>query len=323
MFENERSLISDHNSGMSFGVDGHLSILGYYREGKYNKKYVVECSICKLDPELFKLGRFITSLGHLRSGKLPCGCSSVPKWTKDQQVIRVNRIIQPKGCYLSAMNVYEGQYTKVTVCCKIHGCWETSIAGIINNNFYCKECNQDNILGGMKKPDHVMIKSFMNTGVFHKDTKFERSSRKTSQGARNYWKVYCPVCDSKGEATSSDLRRGYRPCNCYKNPKFSYINLVKDGDNIIAIKFGITSNFKDRLFRQNLKSVYKIENYGIWEFPSKDLCYRSELEIKQKLLCGILSRQEMLDGFTETTFSYNLEKIIEIFESFGGIRAQF
>lgn len=317
----EQPLTTDNNNGSVFGESSQIKVIGYFRKGKYDKRYVVECSTCKQDPELFGKGLFVTSLQHLKLGKIPCGCSKVPKWSVEQQFIRSKRVIESLGYKLARMENYRDQQSKITITCQEHGEWESTVSAVINKGVYCKGCYPDRKQLGVRKPEEEMVSSFLSSGTFHPESKFWRSSRKNSKGQMVYWYVYCPICDSTGESTSSDLQRGYRSCNCYKNPKQAYLNLVKDSDgSIVAIKFGITSNFKDRLFRQNLRSVFSVENYGIWEFDSKSTCYNAELQLKRTVECGVLSKQEMYDGWTETTFPHNIEIVVSTFEDFGGVR---
>lgn len=319
-YESLDSLLQDSFSGLLFGEENQITVLGHYQEG-YKKTYIVCCSICNQDVELFNKGMFTTSRGHLKSGKLPCGCSKVPKWNTDQQFIRVLRACSAMGYELitDLSNLdYKDQSTKITVLCKLHGKRTVPISSITKLR-KCRKCVDDDNSISNRKSDCEMIKNFMSSGAFHEDTVFFRSDRKTTQGSKNYWWVDCPVCNSSGEALSGDLKKGNQPCECIKNQRQSYINLVADGDLPIAIKFGIAKDYKSRIPRQSKHSAYDIENLKAWHFPTKESCILAELECKQTLECGVVSRQDMPDGFSETTHVYNLDKISEIFEKHGGI----
>ena len=41
---------------------------------------------------------------------------------------------------------------------------------------------------------------------------------------------------------------------------------------------------------------------------------------RRELDCGVLSKEEFPDGYTETTWVYNLDKIVEIYERNGGVK---
>lgn len=311
-------LSQDNFSGSKFGLESQVTVLGHVQVG-YVKTYVVCCTVCQKDTELFQNGLFTSSRGHLNSFKLPCGCSPNPKWNKDQQLLRAKRSAEKMGYgfrYDPILHPFTGQTTRCFLTCEIHGEWETHVNSVVLGRV-CKKCSDSS--GRAKKEDSVMTKAFLNSGAFHPDTIFYRSERKTSQGAKNYWWVECPVCNSKGEVTSSDLRKGNQPCECVNNQRQSYVNLVSDKETPIAVKFGIAKAYKTRVQKQNRKSIYDVTNLKAWEFPTKESCILAELECKQSLDCGIVPREEMPDGFSETTHVYNLDKISEIFEKHGGI----
>ena len=92
-----------------------------------------------------------------------------------------------------------------------------------------------------------------------------------------------------------------------------------DGETCIAIKFGIANNSFQRLKSQNRRSVYQINNHLIYKFPNIDSCKSAEKECKAVLVCGVVSRSDVPDGHTETTYSNNLERVVEIYEKHGGV----
>lgn len=319
LFKNDRELFQDKYCGLIFGENNQLHVLGYFRVGEYTKKYVVECSSCKQDNELFNNGRFIASIANIREGKYPCGCSPAPKWNPDQQIVRAERQLQMKGYNLVNYEKYNGQETKIVVNCPVHGEWSTSFMHVINGRG-CRKCadNQNSI--NNRKPDELMIASFFASGAFHPRTEFWRSERKTSQGAKNYWYVFCPSCNSTGESTTSDLKRGFRPCDCFSNPRQAYVNIIYDDGFPVAIKYGITTNLKDRIYRQNKKSAYETENFGLWKFETKELCRAAEALCKREFPFPVLNSAEFIDGWSETTSILNLDRVIRIFETNGGLR---
>ena len=319
---NTDQLSQDKFSNSIFGEKGQLKILGHFQEG-YKKSYIVECSICSCDPDLFGKGLFISALGHLKALKMPCGCSQIPKWNEDQQYLNTQRACIEMGYTLIGKVIGEqftGQSTKIEVYCSEHGIWNTTIRAITNCSYGCRKCADTKNSINNRIDDSVMIADFFSTKVFHPDTIFYRSERATATtNQKNYWWIECPVCNSKGEAISTDLKRGAQPCECFNNQRQSYVNLVSDEGTPIAIKFGIAKAYKTRVQKQNKKSVYEVTNLKVWEFSTRESCIRAELECKQSFDCGVVSRDEMSDGYSETTHIYNLDKISEIFEKHGGI----
>lgn len=151
---------------------------------------------------------------------------------------------------------------------------------------------------------------------------YEFAGWKESGEVRAYNKIKV-LCKDHGEfypsATNFLKGRGCPSCSG-KNQRECYINIIKDGELPIALKFGIAKNSATRVGSQNKKSAYIVENYAVWYFTDVFSCKDAERVCKQTLLCGILSKLEMPDGHSETTSVLNLEKIIQIYESKGGVR---
>lgn len=384
----------------TFGDEGQLQVIGH-DGGKGGKKYyILSCSKCSQDSGLFGDGIFKSLKGNLMKGRVPCGCSKSIKWDREQYHVLCSRKASDIGCvFLGFVGVWKAQNTKIKMACEKHGEWSTgSIGPLINmgagcvrcgvevssrintkpdeamiasfhnsgafhsntqfwrstklssNGYkpywfmYCGECGEtrESMSGGLQKgclpcacgkearriatikthtkPDEVMIKSFFDSEAFHADTKFWRSDRLDSRGTKRYWLMYCPECKETAEATSCNLQRGKRPCGCSKQRQQEcYINFVVDGDNKVALKFGIANNSKQRIKVQNRKSVYELIQHEVYKFPDVSSCKKAERDCKKKLDCGILLKRDMPDGWSETTWIYNLSKIQEIYKKFGGV----
>lgn len=310
-----------------YGEYSQLSLVGWNGQASQGKKkYVLYCSICAKDPELFGDGYFWALAGNIGQGRAPCGCSKQPSWNKDQYIVMCHREATKRGYnFLGMTGEYKGHKTRISLECVIHGVF-SSIMGALSSKkrrVGCKSCM--GLRTGLRslKPDAVMIESFFKSEGFHPETKFYRSERRSRAGKRAYWYMECPDCGEKGEATTGALQKGSRPCACsHMSQKEAYINTVTDIDLgiAIALKFGIAKNSKERAKRQNGFSVFKVETHSIYKFATVQSCKRAENQCAKQLECGIILRRDMPDGFSETTWVYNLDKIIEIYESNGGIQ---
>lgn len=302
-----------------FGDKGQLEVVGWSGRKSRNKLYIVKCSICSQDPDLFGEGYFRSLKGGLVTGQIPCGCSRSPQWSKEQYTILCTRKAKELGNqFLGFMGEWRGKKTTVKLLCTKHGEWFTNnIEGCISGRG-CPRCKADT----HTKPDEVMIKSFFDTGCFHFDTKFWRSDRLNSSGHKAYWYMSCPVCEEIGESFSGDLQKGKRPCACNMHRQQEcYINwLIDDHNMTVAIKFGIANSSKQRIKRQARFSAYNIKQHSVYTFPSVEQCKQAERECRQELECGVVLKRDMEDGYTETTWVYNLDKIVEIYERNGGVK---
>ena len=307
-----------------FGNEGQLEVVGWSGKNKSRAKfYLLKCKICSCDSELFGDGYFKSEKSSLVGlSAIPCGCSRRPSWSKSQFAVLCNRKAAELGyTFLGFSGTWIGQNTKITLNCKDHGTWTSgSINNFISKARGCTVCGIDSSATSKIKPDDVMSASFFALGAFHPDTKFLRSERVNSYGLKPYWHVYCPDCQEQGESSSSDLQKGQRPCACSKHRQQEcYINIIFDSENAVAIKFGIANNSKARIRKQNKNSIYDIRQHTVYQFSSVSSCKSAERECKRDLVCEVVPRQEMLDGFTETTYVYNLDKIKQIYKKHGGV----
>ena len=305
-----------------FGDEGQLEVVGWSGRRKSQKFYITRCTTCAEDYELFGGGYFRSTKGDLNKGAIPCGCAFSPRWSKEQYRILCSRKAIELGYeFVDFTGDWKGVSTKIKLCCKKHGDWSSSyIHVLINGGRGCPLCGQETASMSLTKDDGTMIESFFASGAFHPDTKFWRSGRKNKVGRRSYWFMSCPRCGETEEAYSGSLQKGSMPCGCsVQRQKECYVNMVRDDENVIAIKFGISNNSNQRLKMQNARSVYKIEKHSIYRFPDVASCKKAERECLQTLECGVVLKRDFSDGYTETTWIYNLDKIVEIYERNGGV----
>lgn len=317
-------ILLDDYSGTKLGENDHLEVIGWAGRNRTHKRYVIHCTVCEKDTDLYGDGYFTNLKADLEIGKLPCGCAKSSRKNEAQLKVLVERALLGTDCkFLGWVGRFEGVKTRCTLYCTEHGEWESSRASqvIYNNIVGCPKCGHNRIADARRLPDYVMIDKFMRSEAFHERTSFERSSRLNKRGYSIYWDVTCDKCDTTYSSNYTNLIAGKVGCNCgTHNYKYCYINLIRDGNDFIAVKFGVSKDKRRRQKEQDRVSIYCIEPYGVWEFNSKQACKLAENECLSTLFCGVVSRQEVPDGWSETTYTYNLDKIIRIYETYGGVR---
>jgi hypothetical protein len=308
----------------TFGEEGQLEVVGWSGKKGSKKLYVLKCSKCSQDSELFDEGYFRALKGNLVDmNTVPCGCSKKPQWSKEQFAVLCQRRAEELGyTFLGFEGEWLGAKTKIKMLCEKHGEWSSGIINsLINMGSGCPKCRDDAITGANRKPDDIMTASFFASGAFHPETKFWRSERLDSESKKKYWYMSCPDCDSVGEAASRNLQAGGRPCLCSKQmQQEAYINWLIDNNNMaVAIKFGITRDSKQRIKQQDSKSAYTLKQHSVYAFPSVQQCKQAERECKKELECGVVLKRDMPDGHSETTWAYNIGKVKDIYERNGGV----
>ncbi|MED6536177.1 hypothetical protein VWJ25_05915, partial [Escherichia coli O157] len=121
--------------------------------------------------------------------------------------------------------------------------------------------------------------------------------------------------------TPDDFLRGSgHPLRAGYSQQYAYVNIISDNDLPIALKYGIEKQKGKRVKQQNKKSLFKVKLICVYSFPTVINCKEAEKECKRLFGNGILSKKEMPDGYTETTTITNLEKILSIYEKWGGVK---
>ncbi|MNQ62135.1 hypothetical protein D3C85_764670 [compost metagenome] len=303
--------------GRKIGSKGQLTCVN--ADAKY--AYVV-CDICCVDIELHGPNPFRMLHSAFYMKQQPCGCSKSHRWTKEQYEILLSRKAESLGFMFNGFaEDFHGKTTKISLTCAKHGEWRS---GIISNFLHraigCPECKRELVGIRAKKDDDEIIKKFKLVDVFHPDTIFKRSNTKDAYGSY-LWEMHCPLCNQMGLSTASALKGGSKSCGCKKqNPTQAYINILKDGDLPIALKFGISKFSEMRLKEIKKDSVFEVENFAIFRFTNSEDCRDAESECLSSLDCGILTKRDIQNGFTETTHLYNIDTLVKIFENYGGIR---
>lgn len=317
----------DDLCGTRFGTQQQLEVLQVIDKVGYTKIYSVRCDICVEDPELFGEGLFKSYRNSIRNNYPPCGCGARPLWTEYQFKVICEREALKRGfTFRGFSGKYKGNKTLLELECSLHGVWaSTNVNHFLKGRgcpgCKCVTCSEVNIGNTHTRiDDDIMIEGFMSAGSFHPDTTFKRCDPDLTNRSVSDWVINCPLCETEVIAKSSNIKLGYRLCACEKpKQKYAYINIVSDQENILAIKYGIATNPEDRLKKQAWKAIYPMSNFGVWEFSDYQSCRNAETYCKRNFP-QFLSREEMPDGFSETTHPYNIDKIIKIYEDHGGIQ---
>lgn len=315
----------DEFVGTRFGKENQLEVIGWsgriYYKNKSRKAYIVKCNICANDSELFGDGLFSCPKNNLVGGQVPCGCSARPLWTKEQLEIRLSRkALGQNYKFISLLEPYTKATTKIEVSCPVHGSWLNMNANAFLSGQGCPNCAKERRVKKLaihnSFDDEEFIEAFLSTGSYHPDTIFERSERKQPNGKSNYWKYTCLYCNSTCEALGSSLKKGQKGCECSSyNPKQAYIRILKDGDIPIALKYGIANLTQNRWYKE---CKLDVEEHSNWIFDERSQCIAAERFCDNNLETRVVDKQLMPDGYTETTYIKNIDKIIAIYKSFGG-----
>lgn len=205
-------------------------------------------------------------------------------------------------------------------------CSTSYITTRYSKNRYCsKACsNSKRKKVNITTKQKVYCKRFIIEGGFDPATKFKilgSSVDIEAPGNGTVWEYTCVECGQVALSTTSCLIQGKRSCMCsLHRQKEAYINWLIDNNNMaVAIKFGIARDSKQRIKQQDSKSAYTLKQHSIYSFPDVASCKKAERDCKKELDCGVVLKRDMPDGYSETTWAYNIGKVKDIYERNGGV----
>ena len=112
------------------------------------------------------------------------------------------------------------------------------------------------------------------------------------------------------------------PSCAQRSQNIGYIHNIKENDNIIAIKFGITSKLNRRTRDQRNRTKLIIETESAWLFPTVKQCQECEKFIKRNFKCKFLTKEQLPDGYTETCNPLFYNDIVKIFKQYGAVEME-
>lgn len=197
------------------------TILGDNGLKSCNKKYLVSCSICSSDPELFP--EIWARKGDLLAHKLSCGCATHPSYSKEQYETMCRRKCYQHG--VTFLGLIETSVRPSIVNLKVEF---VDRGGNLMQNMsvsYFLYRYDPSKASTLIKCDNAHYEHKLRY-LFPQGTKFNRIGR-----SRKFM-VYCPICSENMlcrsgitstwfESTYSNLLAGCKPCFCSGHYQYS------------------------------------------------------------------------------------------------------
>ena len=228
------------------GKSGNIiSILGHNSLTGNKKKYVVHCSVCSIDEELFPKGSLKCNKYKLLSGCSPCGCNGKYKWSIVQREVLIRRRCDKTGyIFIAFERKQKGAFTKIKLYNPVTR----------NHSLTVRD-------------DEARVSIFKGTGKFPEGSTFTRSSLKDKRGESCIWEYTCPTCSEDKYvkagvctgvflSTNNALKLGKLPCRCtigkgYTKPQrgFDILEKLKECSGLFRGWIGKYTNGKDSKFK--------------------------------------------------------------------------
>lgn len=137
------TLLQDEHSGKIYGKNHQLTVIGYFVNNTENR-YVVKCSSCSKDTELYGNGLFESKIGNLNSGRIPCGCSRMYNPTKEQYDILYSRKATEVGLIFKEVIDFGKGVKHLVLICKDHGeLVRKAFRSFLKKGYSCKYCKME------------------------------------------------------------------------------------------------------------------------------------------------------------------------------------
>ena len=205
---------------------------------------------------------------------------------------------------------------KHAVRCPIHGVWWTDSNHHLNRSQGCPhpECCWQKI---------SEVKADTQENFLFKANKVHSDSYDYTKTVykRSFTEVIitCKRCEKDfTQVAGCHLSGNGCPSCAGKNQKQVYIFAVKDGNKVVGLKSGIAINYKSRLSRQRLYSVFDVEVLKVFRFENSDDCKAAEKTCINTLSSGFLTKEQYTDGFRETYPCDDLDKLVEVIKKYKG-----
>lgn len=297
-----------------------FSIVDDIPVGNHNKLFKLKCS------EGHTFDTTYTKL--IKRGSGCYHCTELQRRTTDEANAIVVAICENSEFRLFEKFDYVNIMTPIKVqCIKDDYVWNTTYAHFTRGKQCCPRCNGQEIISQEEAEKNIkdicLTRGYELTQPYIHDGIMSRIHLECTKDGSKWSPIYqafvnkgtgCPTCAGREQT-------------------YAYISSIKkeniDGTfDLIGYKYGIETILGSRTYDQDRRSIHKIERLSTYIFEHTNDCKAAEYEccsiLKKKNIgnfgmSGIISKEEMQDGFTETTTVDELEFIIETYKKFGGV----
>lgn len=211
------------------------------------------------------------------------------------------------GKYDYSKSTYTRRHDNIDIICPIHGKF-TQVAHYHLLGYGCKQCGIiQNRKARMKSTEQFIIDARKVHGNRYNYSNVEYN------GAHN---IISLICEIHGlfKQTATDHLSG---CGCpsctksgYKSNQKGYLYIQLVNENVY--KLGITNNPNTRIEQINSKSEFEHQYYKIFSSDDGKIINLLERKILKEIPHGVISKEQMKDGYTETFSSEYIEKVLEL-----------
>lgn len=302
---------------------GVITVIGHNGLVGDKSKYICDCSICKEDKDLYP-EKFLSPKKSLMSGSIPCGCSTRVVWKGYQVDVLLERKCKVYGYdYLGFVGDYIGvDKTAFKFLCPKHGVQERKFYEFYHkgDKFLCSDCKKEEFLSRrtnqaerLENIKRICVDKgyefcgFIGGKYKNTYTKFKFKCPEHGYKIKTYNDFvnagqYCPSCSKSGY--------------CTDKPGSFYIYKYKIFGYEEFYKFGITNRDVSIRSKEHIRGCDVINFECVYSKTYKDgkIPKTIESHIMEIEPVGVVDC--LHSGNTETIWGENIERIINICETF-------
>lgn len=206
---------------------GVLTVVAVIENGGNKLVLEIECSICSQDIDLWPKGSIFSYRPNINKGIIPCGCSSRPRWSREQYMTLIHRECNKKGYnFLGIKGDWNGSKTYICLNNPTTGnTWcTTNISSLLTVCVGDPKDSIERVSKLLELNTQLHIADFYKAG-FNKNYTFWRSDKLSKKGYTLYWNYTCPICSYDEyvinnvcsgifETSISSLKEGRLSCRC-------------------------------------------------------------------------------------------------------------
>lgn len=289
--------------GSVFGKDSQIEVISSIRESYKTTRYIVKCSKCAKDPELFSDGLFTSFKSALIRGQLPCGCSKRFTYSISQYETLIKRTFESdQYSFVGWEDTFSNTkrettyYRRFKYVCKDHGEKVMSVGKWLSGQrcSECKNCCKKDTEKFIKDATEVHGDSYQYCEVDYKDSHSPVRIRCDEHGIFKQ----SPTNHLQGQGCPSCAIGGF-DCN-----KPSVLYVMKCSGGLKFCGFGISNNF-DLRFRRHTYNLKKL-NTAIEDYKKFSMSGKQALTIENLIKSQFKILPQPVEGFVRESTDYLL-----------------
>ncbi|CAH9014964.1 putative meiotically up-regulated protein 113 [Vibrio phage 501E54-1] len=192
--------------------------IAWVAESNKVKTYSLQCRVCSKDEDLYPEGSITSTKGNLLAGKIPCGCKTPIRYSKEQKEVVVRRLCKARDYYFIGWKDSKTLYLQDN--------WTGAVSFVACSKFLkggdTKTRSTSKASARLRVPRKELEAELKNKGIIPSESKLTYLDGEKPLERYTYFcktcslDFYSSVDEVSGEFTThvTNIRKGILPCRC-------------------------------------------------------------------------------------------------------------